>query len=157
LRHPEGCDLLNRFQLCTPGDEVVQGMAIFPVLRDIPVLECDDPIALVERQRGVDEGIEHGEEARADRNSYGDADTTDHREAGRLPQHPPANPEVQRHAAEPGPISNAAPERLHSGEHTHRRFSLNDQARDTAWLVLLVPATRSGCPVVNGSTPSVLS
>lgn len=44
---PESTQLLNRFQLHTPRDEIVQGWALSTVRCRVPVLKCDHAIALV--------------------------------------------------------------------------------------------------------------
>ena len=70
-------DLDDGLHLIAPGHEIVQRLTVLVVLRDVPVLERDDAVAFVERQRGSKNRVEEAEHAGRDRDADGDADAGD--------------------------------------------------------------------------------
>ncbi|HVL68750.1 MAG TPA: hypothetical protein VM364_15915 [Vicinamibacterales bacterium] len=62
---------------------------------DVPILECHDPLAVLDRERRVEKGIHEREEGRADGDADRQAQTTDQRQRGVLGQH--ARPELEVH------------------------------------------------------------
>ena len=60
----------------------------------VPILECHDALTALDRQRGVEEGIEEREEARADGDADRQARTADDRQARILHEHPGAKLQI---------------------------------------------------------------
>ena len=71
LRGAGGAELLDRRQRLAPIGEVGQDLALGATGSLCRVLECDDAIALLERQRGIGDLSEEFEARRADGNRHG--------------------------------------------------------------------------------------
>lgn len=90
-----GAEVLNRSDLVTPRDELGQRVRFGCGRGSVPVLNGDDLLTRVERERRIDEVVSEFEEHGADRNGDGHGQTADQRKAGILDQHPTTQLEVQ--------------------------------------------------------------
>jgi hypothetical protein len=77
-------------------------------LARVDVLDHDEPLAFVERQRRIDDRVDDPERDGTDRDGDRHAGDADDREPRILDEHPQAEPEVERHAREPRDAAVAA-------------------------------------------------